>query len=188
MVEHAPDNLTHAPAVELIGHDGKSVELASLYANQPLVLQFSRHLGCVFCTDHARLLLQHYEELSLRGLQVALVIMGSADDARDFQERLGLSYPVFADPQQKVYQAFDVPRGNWWQVAGPHLWWQGFRALLRSGFGRPRGDLLQLSGTYLIATNGTIAWKSPAENSAQFPNLNEMMAVAQDLLPKPEDG
>ncbi|MBA2114691.1 peroxiredoxin-like family protein [Bremerella alba] len=172
-----------APQVNLIAEDGQQVPLAHLYAQRPLLLQFSRHLGCVFCVDHAKQLLKHYETFAKHNLGVALVIMGKADEAKKFREALKLTFPVYADPDQSVYQAFEVPRGNVWQVAGPHLWWEGLQALKRSGIGRPRGDLMQLSGTYLIDTNGQIVWNYRPSSSAEFPNVDEILVAADTLSP-----
>lgn len=172
-----------APAVSLVAADGQTVALAQLYKERPLLLQFSRHLGCVFCVDHAKQLLKHYETLQKHGLDVALVIMGGAEDARRFREALKLSFPVYGDPDQTVYRAFNVPRGSAWQVAGPQLWWTGLKALLRSGIGRPRGDLMQLSGTYLIDTNGRIAWSFRPKSSAEFPEIDDILFAADTLKP-----
>jgi len=174
---------TPAPQGSLIAADGHQVPLAHLYAKRPLLLQFSRHLGCVFCIDHAKQLLKHYETFTRHNLDVALVIMGSAAEAKKFHETLKLTFPVYADPDQSVYQAFEVPRGNVWQVAGPHLWWQGLKALTRSGIGRPRGDLMQLSGTYLIDTNGQIVWAFRPSSSVEFPNIDEILVAADTLSP-----
>ncbi|MBI1248518.1 redoxin domain-containing protein [bacterium] len=172
-----------APHVHLIAEDGRQVPLSELYAQRLLLLQFSRHLGCVFCVDHAKQLLKNYETFLKHGIDVALVIMGDAEQARKFREVLKLTYPVFADPDQSVYRAFNVPRGNVWQVAGPHLWWEGLKALTRSGMGVPRGDLMQLSGTFLIDTNGQIVWDFLPNSSVEFPNIDEIVVVADTLSP-----
>jgi len=172
-----------APDGTLIAEDGHHVPLAHLYAQRPLLLQFSRHLGCVFCVDHAKQLLKHYETFTKHNIDVALVIMGGAEEAKKFREALKLTFPVYGDPDQSVYQAFEVPRGNVWQVAGPHLWWDGLKALTRSGIGRPRGDLMQLSGSYLIDTNGQIVWDFRPSSSAEFPNVDEILVAADTLSP-----
>ena len=176
-----------APPVSLVSEEGEQVSLARLYQAQPLVVQFTRHLGCVFCVDHAKQLLRHYQTLQNHGLEVALVIMGDAEDAKRFRESLGLSYAVFADPRQEAYRAFDVPHGNLWQVAGPHLWWEGLKALVRSGIGRPRGDLMQLGGTYLIDTQGRIVWSHRPASSAEFPQIDDILFAADTLSPTPEE-
>ncbi|MHC2069225.1 SelL-related redox protein [Bremerella sp. T1] len=172
-----------APSGNLLAEDGQQVSLATLYADRPLLLQFSRHLGCVFCVDHAKQLLKHYETFQRHNLNVALVIMGDADQARKFREVLKLKFPVYADVDQSVYKAFEVPRGNVWQVAGPHLWWEGLKALTRSGIGPPKGDLMQLSGTYLIDTNGQIVWDFRPSSSAEFPNVDKILVAADTLSP-----
>ncbi len=172
-----------APKGHLIAGDGQKVSVAQLYRLRPVLLQFSRHLGCVFCIDHAKQLLKHYEMLKRHGIDIALVIMGGAKDAQEFHDRLKLTYPVYGDPDQSVYKAFNVPRGNVWQVAGPQLWWEGLKALSRSGIGRPRGDLMQLGGTYLIDTNGQIVWSFRPSSSVEFPNIDEIVVAADTLSP-----
>ena len=180
----ADTSLTSAPTVSLVAVDGRSVPLAELYRERPLLLQFSRHLGCIFCVDHAKQLLKHYETLQQHGLDVALVVMGGAEDAKKFREAFHLSFPVYGDPDQTVYRAFEVRRGNLWQIAGPQLWWAGLKALVRSGVaGRPRGDLMQLSGTYLIDTDGRIAWSFRPPSSVEFPNIDDILFAADTLKP-----
>ncbi|RCS40601.1 AhpC/TSA family protein [Bremerella cremea] len=172
-----------APKGELVAADGQKVTVAQLYRFRPVLLQFSRHMGCVFCIDHAKQLLKHYEMLKRHGLDVALVIMGGAPEAQEFRDRLKLTYPVYGDPDQIVYRAFNVPRGNVWQVAGPQLWWEGLKALSRSGMGCPRGDLMQLGGSYLIDTNGQIVWSFRPASSVDFPNIDEIVVAADTLSP-----
>ncbi|MEW4454849.1 peroxiredoxin-like family protein [Bremerella sp. JC817] len=181
MSHYAP--FVPAPRVSLIDAQGESIPLSQLYGQRPLLLQFSRHLGCVFCVDHAKQLLKNYETFQRHKIDVALVIMGEAEEARKFREALKLTFPVYADPDQSVYRAFDVPRGNVWQVAGPHLWWEGLKALTRSGIGVPKGDLMQLSGTYLIDTNGLIVWDFRPASSVEFPSIDEILVAADTLSP-----
>ena len=181
MHEYYPSN--PAPKGRLIAGDGHEIDVAELYQQQPALLQFSRHLGCVFCVDHAKQLLKHYETLAKHHINVALVIMGGAKEAQEFHDRLKLTYPVYGDPDQSVYQAFHVPRGNVWQVAGPQLWWEGLKALTRSGIGRPRGDLMQLGGSFLIDTNGQMVWSFRPGSSAEFPNMDEVIVAADTLSP-----
>lgn len=170
---------TLAPEISLTRYDGQEVPLAGLWKSQPLLIQFSRHLGCAFCRDHAKQLLKDYETLKSHGAEVALVTMGDVKAAQEFRDTLKLTYPVYADPDRKAYEAFEVARGSVWQVAGPQVWGQGFGALLRSGLGVPRGDLMQLQATFLINPEGMIIFEFRPENSADHPALADVLRAIE---------
>lgn len=173
-----PPDLTSAT---IIAEDGRRLTLADLSGKNPLLLQFTRHLGCVFCADQAKMLVKNYEALKQRGIDVALVIMGGAEQAKQFRERLNLTYPVFGDPDQNCYRALGVPRGSYWQVAGPQLWWSGFKALTRNGVNLPQGDVMQLSGTFLLDRGGAVVWKHLPRSSAELPDFDDMLAAADAM-------
>jgi len=181
---NSDENTIDAVAVRELGlqsTEGEKVKLGDLIQAKPLLLQFSRHLGCTFCIDHAKQLVKNYETLQSHGLEVALVVMGTAEEAKQFRESLQLGFRVLVDPDQSVYQAFQVHRGSLWQVAGPQLWMSGLKSVVRSGLGRPRGDLMQLSGTFLIDTSGEVVWSFRATDSSQFPNIDDIIFAADSL-------
>jgi hypothetical protein len=78
--------------------------------------------------------------------------MVSNDEAARFFKPYGLDdVPRFSDPNRKLYEAFDLHRGSLWQVMGPGVVWRGIRAILSGhGVGRPRGDVAQLPGTFVV--------------------------------------
>ncbi|MGY8769213.1 MAG: SelL-related redox protein [Pirellulales bacterium] len=170
-----------APTLELLQSTGDTVPLKQLWKNGPLLLQFSRHLGCAFCRESASLLKRDYAEIQKHGGEVALITMGDQDQAAAFSSAFDLPFPVFADPQQQLYTAFDVPRGSMNQVLGPQVWLKGLLAMARCGLSKPQGDLMQLQATYLIDTAGKVRWQYLPKNSADHPELNEILAAIEQL-------
>ena len=170
-----------APEVELLQSTGDTVPLKQLWQNGPVLLQFSRHLGCAFCRESASQLKHDYTEIQKHGTEVALVTMGDQEQAAAFANAFSLPFPVFADPQQQLYTAFDVPHGSMNQVLGPQVWLKGLLAMGRCGLSKPQGDLMQLQATYLIDTAGKVQWQYLPKNSADHPELTEIITAIEQL-------
>lgn len=84
-----------------------------------------------------------------------------------------------ADPDGGWFAACGLPRGSWWQLLGPRVWWHGLRALWKGhGVGRPIGDVAQLAGAFLVC-DGAVVWQHRARHSGELPDLGAMMAVLE---------
>jgi len=154
-------------------HDGRT--LAQLSADQPVLVVFLRHSGCAFCREALSDLQKQRAKIEGSGTSIALVHMVSNDEAAGFFKAYGLDdVPRFSDPDRKLYQAFDLQRGNLWQVIGPAVVWRGIKAILSGhGPGRPRGDVAQLPGTFVVH-HGQIVQAFRNKNSAERPDYAEM--------------
>ena len=96
---------------------------------------------------------------------------------RYFEQRFPGAHTV-ADPEGVLYAAFALPRGSWWQVLGPKIWWRGLVAMLRGHVAsKPTGHVLQMPGAFLVRA-GNVLWQHRARHSADHPHLDQMLAVA----------
>lgn len=172
-----------APDIEAPDETGTSIRLSHLWRDRPLVLVFLRHLGCPLCRAHVASVLEGCSRLQEAGADVTLVAMGTPEQAAAFRQRYQLPFRILADADQRVYQAFGVPRGGVAAVMGPSMWRRGWLALFRHGVGKIIGDPYQLPGSFIIDTAGVIRLAHRATSSADWPSNEELLAALKTPAP-----
>jgi peroxiredoxin len=146
------------------------IELAR---RRPIMLFFMRHDGCPFCRESLARIAKLRDQIESRGTGLVLVHMSSGDHAHHLLARFGLEdVPAISDPRRSLYRAFGLRRGSLRQVAGPALWPQGVRLVLRRGqsLSRKGGDLFQLSGLFLVF-QGQVVRSFFHRNAGEMPDF-----------------
>lgn len=172
-----------APDLTLPDDQGRPIRLSGLWQKQPIVLVFVRHSGCTLCFDHAVTLREAYRDLQATGAEVVLVTMDDPQRLRDFKQRWQLPFVCLSDSQQEGYRAFQCPRGRLLSVIGPVMWWRAIKALLRHGAGVVRADPMQLPGSFVIDTHGTLRFVHRSQHSADWATPEQFLATLQ-MLPQ----
>lgn len=96
-----------APEFELPGLDGGTVRSADL-ADRPYVVNFWAS-WCVPCREEAAALQAFYEAWSAAGVElVGIVWNDEADEAREFRNEFGLTFPQATDPGSRTALDFGV--------------------------------------------------------------------------------
>lgn len=142
--------------------------LASMSRDRDVLVVFLRHAGCTFCRETLDELSKRREEWTLKKIQPVVVHMGSPDEGNAMMARWGLSdVPHISDPECRLFQAYQLPRGTFGQLFGLRVWIEGFRAAILKGygFGKLVGDGFQMSGAYLIR-DGRIVSAAPSRDAA----------------------
>lgn len=99
-----------APQVTATTQTGDSLDLASVYSQQPYTLVFFYPKADTSgCTKQACALRDAYEQLTGRGVAVVGVSTDSVDSQRAFKEKHNLPYTLLADTDKRVMKAFGVP-------------------------------------------------------------------------------
>jgi peroxiredoxin Q/BCP len=99
-----------APAVSGITDSGASLSLVDVYAQQAYTLvYFYPKAGTSGCTAQGCSLRDAYEDLAAKGVAVVGVSTDSVAEQKAFKEANGFPFPLIADTDQKVLQAFGVP-------------------------------------------------------------------------------
>lgn len=111
-------------------------------------------------------------------MAVVVVHFGAPEEAT----RLLAQFPgtegflLVADPERGLYHHFGLRRASLREVAGPRVWlrgaltfWRGFRPA------RPRGDLHQMSGAFLVR-DGTIVAEHRYRDSTDHPEWPAFIA------------
>ena len=145
-----------APDAEVISSEGPGVQLASLWAERPLVLVFLPPHATAFCEDNATQLRDAHDTFSEAGGELVAVITRTpaAADALGAQWRLG--YRLLCDPDLQVHRAFGLV------IAHP----MAMEA-------RP--------GSFVIDTGGTITYAHRGAGPSDYPPTSELIAPVCDL-------
>ncbi|GAB3678599.1 redoxin domain-containing protein [Halopiger thermotolerans] len=77
------------------------------YESALLLLHRDHHAGQ--CRRQVRAVADRYEEFRERGCQVVSVVPEPRERVREWQDRYDLPYPICADPDATVGEAFDQP-------------------------------------------------------------------------------
>jgi peroxiredoxin len=120
---------------------------------RPLLVVFIRHLGCTFCREALADLKAQSEQIMAAGVEPVVVHMTQPEDVQPLLERYGLQHTtVISDPDRKLFRAFELPLGKWWQLFGPKVIWRAVAdgVVFRHGFGWIQGDAAQLTGAFLV--------------------------------------
>src|SRR5262245_5139971 len=94
-----------------------------------------------------------HDDFTGRGAEILAVVVDPVEKNAEVVRDLGLSYRVLADPQMKVVDTYGL------RHPGGH-----------------EGQDIALSATFLIDENGTVAWRSLAQNIRKRPHPDEILA------------
>ncbi|MCU0247309.1 MAG: AhpC/TSA family protein [Bryobacter sp.] len=162
------------------------VSLDELTRLSPTLLVFLRHAGCTFCREALADLAAKRAAIEANGARLALVHMGSEEQARPFLRRYGLEdISRVSDPKQSIYRAFGLHRGSFRELFGPKVWWRGFQAgvLNRHGVGRLVGDGFQMPGVFLLY-HGEVIRSYRHQSAADRPDY--LLLSTPEGLPSPQ--
>ena len=166
-----------APDVELLGTDGRPVNLSTLWKEKPLVLSFTRHFGCPQCKEMVDQLVEANQSLVERGLGLAIVSHASVEATKQFRDRRAPGMTCLADPDRTAYHAYGLYQGTFWQtLLSPHIWISNRRLARAKGYKPelpPLGqDAYQMSGTFIIGGDGRIRLPYYYDDIADHPPVD----------------
>lgn len=169
-----------APDVTLLDANGDPVQLSTLWKKKVLVLAFTRHFGCPQCKEMVDQLIDSHQSLTERGLHLAIVSHASATDAKAFCDQRAPSATCLADPDRSAYRAYGLYRGTLWQTLISPRIWQSNRRLARTKGYKPEvplpgQDAYQMSGTFVIGTDGRIRLPYYYEDIADHPPVDLLL-------------
>ena len=88
-----------APDLTLLNTAGKPVQLSSLWAQQPLLLAFTRHFGCTQCKEMLDELVSGRERIEKAGLDIAVITQGTPEATALFAQQYAPGLLCLSDPQ-----------------------------------------------------------------------------------------
>lgn len=169
-----------APDLALLDGNGKPAQLSSLWKKHVLVLAFTRHFGCPQCKEMVDQLIEAHQTLTEKGLRLAIVSHASAESAKAFCDQRAPGVTCLADPDRTAYRAYGLYRGTPWQtLISPRIWLSNRRLANQKGFKPevpPAGqDAYQMSGTFVIGTDGRIRLPYYYEDIADHPPVDLLL-------------
>ena len=169
-----------APDLELLDMTGNPIQLSSLWQKQVLVLAFTRHFGCPQCKEMVDALYTSAEEFNQNNLSLAIVTQGTPEAAKVFCEERAPGQMCLADPERKAYQAYGLERATIWQTFLSWRVWQSNKRLKKErGWNTdlpPAGqDAMQLAGTFVISTDGSIRLPYYYDDIADHPPVDLLL-------------
>lgn len=169
-----------APDLTLHDTAGEPVRLSSLWKERPLLLAFTRHFGCTQCKEMLDELVAGRERIEQAGLNIAVVMQATPEATAAFAERYAPGLLCLADPQRAAYEAYGLERGNLFQTfLNPKVWSAVARAR-QKGYQveppPPGQDAMQMSGTFIIGTDGRIALPYYYDHIADHPPLDLLLS------------
>lgn len=166
----------HAPDATLAAADGRSIRLATLWLEGPLVLVFLRHPGCPFCREMLARLRGAEEELARRGATIAVVLPTAVAGAQSVCAQLAPHFVCLADPDGRAYELYGLGRASWLGIAGPEVMMAGVRTVLTGHLpGLPRGDTWRLGGAFVIGQDGRVRFVHRGRHAADNPSPRRLL-------------
>jgi peroxiredoxin len=152
------------------------------------LLVFTRHFGCPQCKEMLDQLVQNKTDLEKSGLTLAAVTQGTPAEALEYCKRQAPGVVCLSDPDRSAYHAFGLERGTIWQVVLSPEVIKGTATARQHGHIAelpPQGqDVMQMSGTFIIGTDGRIRLPYYYENIADHAPidllLNGVLSTAWD--------
>jgi peroxiredoxin len=168
----APDGVVKTVA-------GQKIHLATLWKDRPLLLAFTRHFGCAQCKEMLFELMQVKGEIEKAGLHLVAVTQGDSLETAAFAEEFAPGIPCYADPQREAYRAYGLELGNPVQLVLSPQVLAGTARAKKHGFNPelpPEGqDVRQMSGTFIIGTDGRIRLPYYYDTIADHPPVDLLL-------------
>lgn len=97
--------------------------------------------------------------------------------AAHFKEQFDVPFTLLVDHTKQTYRALEFRRTDWWHVMGPPVWIKGMQAILKHRNAMPKQDPLQLGGTVVVDTDGSVRYAYRSKTSSDQPPIAEITAA-----------
>jgi len=151
-MEVRPGLVTREYLDEIIVEDGKT--LLYISENQPVLLVFLRHFGCIFCRQALKDIGKKLDHFKDNNTKIIFVHMSDKETADKYFDEFGLSgTSSISDPDTKIYGMFGLVKGSFTQLYGLSVWAKGIKVAATEGVGfstKQIGDSFQMPGIFVI--------------------------------------
>ncbi len=109
-------------------------------------------------------------------MSVIVVTFENSAMARRYAEKTAMPWPLLVDEKRKLYRAYEMEKGGWWDLWG---WpsWKVYLQLLAKGrrLQRPTGDPQQLGGDVIVDPAGIVRFQWIASGPAARPRVSQLL-------------
>jgi peroxiredoxin len=125
---------------------------------------------------------RHHNEFREAGADIVAIFQYRADPTYHFCRKRKVPFDCLGDPEREGYHAVGLERGSAREYIGPQLVKGFVRAARQGAFaGVPKGDVAQRPGTFIVATDGTVAFAHYNKDSSDNPDTEELLEVVRQL-------
>ena len=129
-------------------------KLSDISDEQPVLLVFLRHFGCVFCKEALVDLSQLKDKIKSKGVRLIFVHMSENVVAEQYFTEYKLEGAThISDPEMELYREFGITKGSFTQLYGLQTWLRGFEVNKQGHkleLSKKLGDSTQMPGIFLI--------------------------------------
>jgi peroxiredoxin len=166
----------------VVDPDGDPTRLGDLWAEQPQVVLFLRHFGCVTCRERAGQVRDRYDEILATGAGVTAIGTGGRRYAQAFIEDESVPFAVLLDEDGTAAEIVGTGTLGIGALAKPGAWAAGARSTLgghrqRKTGRRPR----QLGATLVIAPGDDLLYAEFEEYAGDHADIDEILAVLNGI-------
>lgn len=126
---------------------------------------------------------ERLQDFSRYGTEVLVVSFGRIEQIEGFRQRLGLPFPVAADPERKAYRAYGMEEASFRQIWSPRVILKYLTLVLRGKKPRLKDqeeDVYQLGGDYLIDAQGGILFAHVSKTPVDRPRVSDMLRFLEE--------
>ena len=130
-------------------------------------------------------------EFEGRGVALACVVQGTAQEAARFCGRHGVESLCIPDPEKESYRALGLGRASLRELILPSDDLKRRRAEAKQagcsnkleGARQKHTDIFQLSGAALMAEGGTILWLHRSRHTGDLPSADGLLEIVGRFVP-----
>ncbi len=153
--------------------------LWSISFENPVMLVFLRHFGCVFCKEALNDISLRRKLIERGGIKIVFVHMGDEETANDYFTKFNLQGAVhICDPSQRYYRAFGLQRGSFTQLYGLQTWIRGYKVKqelnVELEMAKRLGDSTQMPGVFILQ-NGRIKDRFIHRIASERPDYEQLV-------------
>ena len=121
------------------------------------------------------------EKVDAEGVRLAVVGMGTPENAKHFRESQGVDLDLLVDPERKSYKAAGAKKATFSELLGPKVVLAGARRGLKARVhqGRTIGHPAQLGGVMIVTPDGSVPYVHLADDASDNPPNSEVLEAAR---------
>jgi peroxiredoxin len=125
---------------------------------------------------------RHEADFRRLGARVVLVGLGTTEETAAFKDQFQVPFPIIADPERRLFKAFDLKRAGAAALLSPRMALRGVSAMARGHLiGAPKGDVRQLPGVFIIDAAGRIRFSHFARDPSDHPSPDVLLQAVQGM-------
>jgi peroxiredoxin len=165
-------------ALELRDANGETRRVGSYWEEQPVVLVFLRHFGCLHCREHAAELGRQYDDIRAAGAEVVAIGTGDVRYASAFVRDDAIPYPVLVDDDAEAARAASVNVASWYRLLHPSTW-KATRDASKRGYkvSKPGKRVKQLGATFVIEPGDVVRYEHLDGDSVDHAAIDDVLAA-----------